>query len=1209
VTSLADTGTLGTLRFAISFSNGHASPDPSAPNDIRFQIPGVGLQTIELQQPLPAIVAPLVMDGYTQPGSSVNDSRQFLAPDTIDDQETDIAVVLVQIDGSEIPSGAAFGLDVQAPGCTIDGLSLTGFGGAAIFLEPSSSQTTGAIGDTVWGNFIGVTQFSPHTFNPVNPGRNSSANGVGVLIDGPDNLVGGTFPWDRNIIEGNRNGGVIIYGPQGSGNALSSNFILDNGGDGVLVLSASNHIGQASGWQLAGAGNLISGNQANGVHILDPSARGNTVANNEIGTQVGLAGLWAPILGTQPRPNGLSGVLIENAPANTVGGLVANSTNVLAGNILDGVVIENSAKGTIPGIVSAPPVVTPYTSGIRNVVEGNLIGFNNRNGAVETIPNQEDGVNVSSSGNFIGGPSSPAQNIIASNRRNGIAVTGVILDASDNPDPNGLIPFPQPVANVIQGNFIGTVGGNDDYGNAFDGILLDQAGGNTVGGTVSGADNVVSNNGTGIAIVGSLSAANVVAGNLVGTSSNGTAPLGNSTDGIAINNASANIIGGTVAAAANVIAGNTNGIHLSGSGAIVNLIEGNFIGTTTTGANQLGNSLDGVLIDTGASSNTIGGTAAGASNVIALNGGAGVRVLSGVGNTILSNSMASNDATGIVLVGSGNDGQAAPVVTSATPLTTATLVAGTLSSTPNTTFLIQIFSSAKADVAGSYEGQTLVGSTTVVTDGGGQAGFSLALPASIPFGSAITATATSLATGDTSEFSGAALNAPLIEFSTTQYYVSQPASSAVITITRNTDVGSSTVVYSAGPGTAVAGEDFTAVTAALTFAPGQTSATFSVPIIATQGRHGDFTVNLALSHPTGAGLGSPATAILTITSSPGTIQFTTSTVKVPLSAGGVVITVDRVRGAAGTATVNYAAAPVDAIPGQDYQPVSGTLTFPPGVTEETFTLPVLGNSPNPNDATIALTLTDPTGGAALGSPTTELVTIDKPLIMTGQQLAAGRRGITSVTLTFNKLLDPSQATNLANFGFFVYWANAPGVFSNGGKTTPLAAATYNPAARSVTLTPAASLPLGRLFRFTIDGSARAVLGNGLTDLSGGVLAGSSGVPGTPYVVIFGAGPRLTYLDSQDNTVTLQLRRGGLISFFQQPDGAVQRVSLIGAVPGRSTLSGSVKHGPHSKGRTSLPPIAGAGGVRIRLKGGPFAVSRAAMVRGEGVPFARRAWHR
>src|SRR6185312_4265469 len=201
------------------------------------------------------------------------------------------------------------------------------------------------------------------------------------------------------------------------------------------------------------------------------------------------------------------------------------------------------------------------------------------------------------------------------------------------------------------------------------------------------------------------------------------------------------------------------------------------------------------------------------------------------------------------------------------------------------------------------------------------------------------------------------------------------------------------------------------------------------------------------------------------------------------------------------------------------------------------------------------------------------------------------------------------AGNLANFGFFVYWATSRGVFVDGGKTTPLASATYNPTNRSVTLTPSDVLPLKRPYRINVDGSARAVLGNGLTDTSGGVLAGSSGVPGTPYLVTFGAGRRLTYLDGQRNTVTLQLRRGGLISFFQAPSGAVQQVGLIGAVPGRSTLSGSVKRGPGGTGRTSLPPITGAGGVRIQLKGRPFVVSGAEVEVSKGMPFASRGWHR
>ena len=100
-----------------------------------------------------------------------------------------------------------------------------------------------------------------------------------------------------------------------------------------------------------------------------------------------------------------------------------------------------------------------------------------------------------------------------------------------------------------------------------------------------------------------------------------------------------------------------------------------------------------------------------------------------------------------------------------------------------------------------------------------------------------------------------------------------------------------------------------------------------------------------------------------------------------------------------------------------------------------------------------------------------------------------------------------------------------GDFTGGGKTTPLAAATYNPASRSLTIVPSAALPLGRLYAIAVDGSTSPVLGNGLADVSGGLLEGSSGVAGTPYELTFGAGKRLTYSDSQSNVVTLQLTTG------------------------------------------------------------------------------------
>ena len=71
-----------------------------------------------------------------------------------------------------------------------------------------------------------------------------------------------------------------------------------------------------------------------------------------------------------------------------------------------------------------------------------------------------------------------------------------------------------------------------------------------------------------------------------------------------------------------VISGNRDGVGIVGNGASGNLVEGNFIGTDVTGTIDIGNSLDGVRIV--AAGNTIGGTAAGARNVISGNTGRGI---------------------------------------------------------------------------------------------------------------------------------------------------------------------------------------------------------------------------------------------------------------------------------------------------------------------------------------------------------------------------------------------------------------------------------------------------------------------------------------------------------------------------------------------------------------------------------------------------------
>ena len=134
VTSTADNpATPGTLPNAINASNNAPNANPYYPNVIEFQIPGPGLQTIELISALPPITEPVVIDGYSQPGSASNTPRASYG--VFDTEETDVATIDIQIDGSEISGNGINGLTIAAQNCTIDGLIITGFfSGAGIAL-------------------------------------------------------------------------------------------------------------------------------------------------------------------------------------------------------------------------------------------------------------------------------------------------------------------------------------------------------------------------------------------------------------------------------------------------------------------------------------------------------------------------------------------------------------------------------------------------------------------------------------------------------------------------------------------------------------------------------------------------------------------------------------------------------------------------------------------------------------------------------------------------------------------------------------------------------------------------------------------------------------------------------------------------------------------------------------------------------------------
>jgi titin len=180
--------------------------------------------------------------------------------------------------------------------------------------------------------------------------------------------------------------------------------------------------------------------------------------------------------------------------------------------------------------------------------------------------------------------------------------------------------------NTISGCWLGVdYTGSHAAPDAYQGVLIyDGASGNIVGGTNALARNVLSGNTQyGVLISGTNTASNVIRGNYIGTDAGGSLMVSNAMGGVFLaDGTSHNIIGGTNAGAGNVISGNLgNGILLRGSNVVNNTVLGNFIGTDATGTNSLPNTVAGVTIDTGSSSNLIGGTVAGARNVISGNNG------------------------------------------------------------------------------------------------------------------------------------------------------------------------------------------------------------------------------------------------------------------------------------------------------------------------------------------------------------------------------------------------------------------------------------------------------------------------------------------------------------------------------------------------------------------------------------------------------------
>ena len=424
-----------------------------------------------------------------------------------------------------------------------------------------------------------------------------SFSGNGIQLDGKNNTISGNYI------------GVDATGTKAAG----------NGGCGVNAIWSSS--GNVIGGTTALTRNVISANGASDPYncrgVLLNGSNKNTIEGNYFGTNAA---------GTAALGNFGDDVCLVSASNNTIGGTAPGAGNLISGSGRVGIWLNGWT--------------TNY-----NTIQGNLIGTDVT--GKKSIANGQNGIMIEKGSNHItiGGTQASASNLVSGNRWNGILVCGVSSTGTGNV--------------TIQGNKVGTtLAGTDSLKNGEDGIQVNWGATNvTIGGTTPGSGNLISGNGNdGVHIM--KAPGNSIKGNYIGTDVTGKLPLRNAFDGIYIGT-------GRTSVSNNVIAANgSNGIWVNGQGKVTvkgdvfdtdgktegDVFVGNKIGVNAAGT-ALPNGNDGMYL-LKAGEIQIGGTAAGAQNIIAGNAANGTYA---DGTTATGTSMKDNGGWSIEVVGESED--------------------------------------------------------------------------------------------------------------------------------------------------------------------------------------------------------------------------------------------------------------------------------------------------------------------------------------------------------------------------------------------------------------------------------------------------------------------------------------------------------------------------------------------------------------------------
>ncbi|HYI22452.1 MAG TPA: right-handed parallel beta-helix repeat-containing protein [Candidatus Limnocylindrales bacterium] len=482
-----------TLRAAIEEAN-----DTPGADTINFNITSTS-KVIAPGSPLPPITDQLTIDGYTQTGASPN--TQAVGNNAV------LKIVLDGVNAGE----EAIGLDLAGYRVTVKGLVIQRFEGTGVALSGTKSD--------VVGNRIGTNA----------AGTLARGNGVGLLVTGDQNTIGGTAPAARNLFSGNSRHGIRISGADAVGNEVLGNYVgttatgnaaLGNGEWGMTVGGGAslNRVGGTT----AGSRNLFSANGNDGIALLGGDS--NEVSGNLIGTKAD---------GSGDLGNTDNGIMVAGSSDNLIGGTRSAAANVVSGNGGTGIDLygtasfDNVARGNV---VRANDGDGISVSSRRAVVAGNVI-FGNALAGIEVFAFSSASANRNRiSGNQIFGNGKLGIDLIGGTE-NAAGVTSNDTDDADN-GPNDLQNFPLLTSAVRSGTtnvttVVGSLNSNPSTQFTIELfiVLAVDASGHGEGQVLYASQNVTTNSGgdAGFAFqVGGLSPGTVLTATATSTSAGNT---------------------------------------------------------------------------------------------------------------------------------------------------------------------------------------------------------------------------------------------------------------------------------------------------------------------------------------------------------------------------------------------------------------------------------------------------------------------------------------------------------------------------------------------------------------------------------------------------------------------------------------------------------------------------------------------------------------